>query len=134
VVGGGCGGGRGEVLVELVGGEREEGERGRGEGERGGEVGEALVREVRRGEELDGREGERVGGDGGEVEGGEVGELLESGGLGGRVRGADLAVDRGERAGDGRRLAGGGLVGAEGLDEVLLPVRDAFSPLLGGVI
>mgnify|MGYP003702359087 CR=1 FL=1 len=43
VVVGGAGGGGGEVLVELMGGEREEGERGRVEGERGGEVGEAPV-------------------------------------------------------------------------------------------
>lgn len=119
VVGGGGGGGRREVLVELVGGKREEGERGRVERERGGEVGEALVWDVRRGEELDGGEGERVGGDGGEVEGGEVGKLLKRDGLGRCVRGADLAVDRRERAADGRRLAGGGLVGAEGLDEIV---------------
>ena len=119
VVGGGGGGGRGEVLVELVGGEGEEGERGGLERERGGEVGEALVWEVRRGEELDGGEGERVGGNRGEVEGGEVGELLERDGLGCRVRGADLSVDRGERPADGQGLAGGGLVGAEGLDEIV---------------
>ena len=115
----GGGGGGGEVLVELVRGEREQRERGRVERERRGEVGQALVGQVRRGEELDGGEGERVGGDGGEVERGEVGELLQRDGLGGGVRGADLAVDLGERAGHGRRLAGGRRVGAEGLDEVV---------------
>lgn len=107
VVGGGGGGGRREVLVDLVGGEREEGERGGVQRQRGGEVGEALVREVRRGEELDGGERVRVRDDGDEVEGGEVGELLERDGLGRRVRGADLTVDLGEGAGDGQRLAGG---------------------------
>lgn len=75
--------------------------------------------EARRGEELDGGEGQLVGGDGGEVEGGEVGELLQCDGLGGGVGSADLAVDLGERAGDGCGLAGGRRVGAEGLDEVV---------------
>jgi hypothetical protein len=89
------------------------------ERERGGEVGEALVGQARRGEELDGRESEWVGGDRGEVEGGEVGKLLQRDGLGGGVGGADLAVDLGQRAGDGRGLAGGRRVGAEGLDEVV---------------
>ena len=107
VVGGGGGGGRREVLVDLVGGEREEGERGGVERQRGGEIGEALVWEVRRGEELDGGERVRVGDDGDEVEGGEVGELLERDGLGCRVRGADLTVDLGEGAANGQRLAGG---------------------------
>jgi hypothetical protein len=39
--------GGGEVLVELVSGEREQRERDRVERERRGEVGEALVGEVR---------------------------------------------------------------------------------------
>jgi len=40
---GGASGGGGEVLVELVRGEREQGERGRVEREGRGEVGQALV-------------------------------------------------------------------------------------------
>jgi hypothetical protein len=105
--------------MELVRGEREQGERGRVEREGSGEVGDAFVGEVRRGEELDGREGERVGGDGCEMERGEVGQLLQRDGLGGGFGGADLAVDLGHRTGDGRGLAGGGRVEAEGLDEIV---------------
>lgn len=90
------------MFAELVGGKGKEVGGGWMEGERGGEVADARVREGRRGEELEGMEGGP-----GEVKvmkGGQVGEFLEGYRLGIKVRRADLAADLFEGTGDNRLL------------------------------
>lgn len=116
-------GGRGiargrEVLAELV---RREGENGcgGGEAEGGGEIAQFLVEEERGREKLEGMECGP--GDVDAMEGAEVGELLEGDGLGGRVRCPDLAADvvHGPRQNEGRRIRpGDGGSRSQGLDEV----------------
>lgn len=79
------------------------------EGERCGEIGEALDVEERGGGEFDG--GEIGGGGGGcEVEVAEVSEFEEGEGLGVGVGGGQLAADLGERGGEegGERRGRGG--------------------------
>jgi hypothetical protein len=84
------------------------------EGERGGEVGEALGVRGRGMKELDGVKSSS--GHGSEMERGEVGEFLKCDGLGEGVSGADLSMDLGECAGDDGGLGGGNR--AEGLEVV----------------